>query len=105
LLRDEYYQSIVDSIIEKMWQIRAVAIEQFNPQHSQLSVAQQTWLCDHNKDRRETAEDWLDIICISITAFLFHGYEKTLHKKAVKLSDMEHKHMRKIILQNKEALR
>ena len=103
--RDEYYQSVVDRIIEKMWQVRSVAIEQFNQKNSQLLVAQQTWLCDQNKDLRETNDDWLDVICDSITTFLFHGYEKTLKQKAIKLGDAEHKHMRKIVLQNKEALR
>lgn len=103
--RDEYYQNIIDSIIEKMWQVRAVAIEQFNVQNNQISFAQQIWLCEHNKERRETNNDWLDEICASISTFLFYGYEKTLHKKAIKFGDMEHKHIRKIILQNKEALR
>lgn len=103
--RDEYYQSVVDHIIEKMWQVRGVAIEQFNLKSSQLSAVQQTWLCDHNKELREISDDWLDITCDLITTFLFHGYEKILKQKAIKLGSAEHKHMRKIVIQNKEALR
>jgi CRISPR-associated protein Csy1 len=103
--RDENYQSVVDRIIDKMWQIRAVATEQFNSQNSQLLAAQKTWLCDHNKDLRETSDDWLDVICDSITTFLFYGYEKTLGRKAITFGEVEHKQMRKIVLRNREALR
>jgi CRISPR-associated protein Csy1 len=105
LQRDENYQGVVDCIIDKMWQIRAVATEQFNSQNSQLLAAQKIWLCDHNKDLRETSDDWLDVICDSITTFLFYGYEKTLGRKAITFGEVEHKQMRKIVLRNREALR
>lgn len=105
--RDEYYQSVIDHIIEKMWQIRSIAIEQYNPSSNQLQSSQNTWLCEEesSKTLRETTDDWLDDIVKSVTTFLFYGYEKILGKKAVKFSDAEHKHMQNLVLLNKEALR
>ncbi|PIP80390.1 MAG: type I-F CRISPR-associated protein Csy1 [Gammaproteobacteria bacterium CG22_combo_CG10-13_8_21_14_all_40_8] len=105
--RDEYYQSVIDHIIEKMWQVRSVALEQYNPAVNQLTSAQKTWLCEQEdiKALRETTDDWLDDIVKSVTIFLFHGYEKTIGKKAIKFSDAEHKHMQTLVLINKEALR
>lgn len=105
--RDEYYQSVIDYIIEKMWQVRSVALEQYIPTASQLSSAQQTWLCqqEENKTLRETTDDWLDDIIKSASTFVFHGYEKTLDKKAIKFGYAEHKHMQQIVLKNKEAFR
>lgn len=105
--RDEYYQSVVDHIIEKMWQVRSVALEQYNPTVNQLSSAQKTWLYEDGACQflRESTDDWLDDIVKSVTTFLFYGYEKILAKKAIKLSDVELKHMHKLVLTNKEALR
>jgi CRISPR-associated protein Csy1 len=105
--RDEYYQSVIDHIIEKMWQVRSVSSEQFNPTSNQLSSAQKIWLCEGEVDTtlRETSDDWLDEIVKSITTFLFYGYEKILAKKAIKFSDAELNHMHKLVSLNKEALR
>jgi len=38
--RDEYYQAIIDRIIERMWLVREVAQEQFNPETSLLNKDQ-----------------------------------------------------------------
>ena len=103
--RDEYYQDVIDHVIEKMWQIRSVALAQYIQKNSQLSAAQTTWLSDHTQLLRETTDDWLDDVCNNITTFLFHGYEKVVGKKAIKLGDAEHKQMKKIVNNNKEALR
>jgi CRISPR-associated protein Csy1 len=103
--RDAYYQSVIDHIIEKMWQVRAVAQEQYRSEDNQLPAAQQTWLCEHSKAFRETTDDWLDAICSSVTSYLFHGYEKTMGNKAIKLGDGEYRHIQTIVLSNKEVLR
>ncbi|MGI2038127.1 type I-F CRISPR-associated protein Csy1 [Shewanella frigidimarina] len=105
--RDAYYQSVIDHIIEKMWQVRSVAAEQYIPTADQLSAAQRTWLSeqDDSKVLRETTDDWLDTIVKSVTIFVFHGYEKILGQKAIKLSETEYKQMQKLVLINKEALR
>ncbi|MPV85909.1 type I-F CRISPR-associated protein Csy1 [Ostreibacterium oceani] len=106
-MRDEYYQSIIDHIIEKMWQIRSVATEQFSTNENQLPLVQKIWLCDQLEysEQREKMDDWLVEIEDSIAKFLFHGYEKVLGKNAIKLSDEEYKHMHKKVFSNREALR
>ncbi len=105
--RDEYYQSVIDHIIEKMWQVRSVALEQYIPTTNQLPAAQKIWLCEQEESKalRNTTDDWLDDIVKSVTIFIFHGYEKTVGKKAIKFGDDEYKHMRKLVLINQEALR
>lgn len=103
--RDELYQQIIDHLIEKMWQVRAIASEQYIETASQLSKAQTTWLCEHTKTQRETTDDWLDEIVASITTYLFYGYEKMLGKKAIKLGNAEYRQMEKVAANNKEALR
>jgi CRISPR-associated protein Csy1 len=105
--RDEYYQSVIDHIIEKMWQVRSIALEQYNPSVNQLHLSQKTWLCEDeaSKTLRDTTDEWLDGIVKSVSTFLFYGYEKILGKKAVKFSDVEHKHIQQLVLLNMEALR
>ena len=97
--------AVVDRIVEKMWQIRSVAKEQYNPEYNQLKHEQKVWLLDEHKDTREVEDDWLEKIGLTITQFIFHGYEKILAKKAIKLGDGEHDHMASIVKKNKEALR
>lgn len=105
--RDASYQSVIDHIIEKMWQVRSVALKQYIPADNQLPSVQKIWLCEQEdiKILRETTDDWLEIIIKSITTFLMHGYEKVLGKKAFKFSDEEQDFMHKIVVNNKEALR
>ncbi len=103
--RDEYYQAIIDRIIEKMWSIRSVAQEQFNPDSSRLNKTQKIWLCAENAEKREQEDGWLDELIKDITSFIFNGYEKILGKKAVMFSDTEFKHIHAQVVKNKEALR
>ncbi|SBS28483.1 CRISPR-associated protein Csy1 [Marinomonas spartinae] len=103
--RDEMYQEVIDYLIERVWQVRAVASEQYIESASQLPKAQAIWLCPQGEALRETTNDWLDDIIQSTTHYLFHGYEKVLGKKAIKLGLAERQHMEKIAASNKEALR
>jgi len=103
--RDEYYQTLIDRIIERMWLVRNVSEVQFNPDTTQLNKTQKIWLCSANEEERDTADGWLDELCSEITRFIFNGYEKTLGKKAFMFSDAEFKHIHKQVVKNKEALR
>lgn len=103
--RDEYYQAIIDRIIERMWLVRSVSKAQYNPDNTHLNKSQKIWLCEVNEDKRETESDWLDDLCKDITRFIFNGYEKLLGKKAFIFSDDEFKHIHKQVVKNKEALR
>ncbi len=103
--RDDFYQSVIDYVIEKMWQVRDVASEQYREESNHLPKAQKIWLCDQYEEQRMLHDDCLDTILKGLTAFLFHGYEKILGKKVIKLGDAEYKHMQSIVTKNKEALR
>lgn len=103
--RDAFYQAVVDRIIERMWEIRLISDEQFNPASSQLRSEQKIWLLDEHRDTRENENDWLDKILQSITQFVFHGYEKVLSKKAIKMGDAEYRHMEKLVEGNRELLK
>jgi CRISPR-associated protein Csy1 len=103
--RDEYYQAIIDRIIERMWLVRSASKAQYNPDTTQLNKTQKIWLYEVNEDRRETESDWLDDLCKDITRFIFNGYEKLLGKKAFIFSDDEFKHIQKQVVKNKETLR
>lgn len=103
--RDEYYQTIIDRIIERMWLVRAVSIAQYNPDTTQLNKTQKIWLCAVYEDKRETESGWLDDLCKEITRYIFNGYEKLLGKKAFMFSDDEFKHIYKQVVKNTEALR
>ncbi|MGH1541492.1 MAG: type I-F CRISPR-associated protein Csy1 [Arenicella sp.] len=103
--RDEYYQEIIDRIIQKMWALRFVSSQQYNPERSQLDRTQKVWLLDEHQELREQDDDWLDDLVQKITQFIFNGYEKVLKKKAFMFSEAEFKHIYTIVEQSKEALR
>ncbi|RJE76994.1 type I-F CRISPR-associated protein Csy1 [Pseudoalteromonas sp. MSK9-3] len=103
--RDELYQEVIDHVIEQMFTIRSVSIEQFNKLTSALPAAQRIWLCHDKATERLTTDNWLEAICNSIVSFLFYGYERTLGKKAIKFGDGEYLKIQEIVLKNKEILR
>lgn len=103
--RDEYYQAIIDRIIERMWLSRGVASHQFNPVTTQLDKTQRIWLCADKEEIRNDEDNWLDDLCRQIARYIFNGYEKMMGKKAFMFSDAEFKHIHKQVIINKEALR
>jgi len=103
--RDEYYQTIIDRIIERMWLVREVAQEQFNSETTLLNKDQKVWLCADQIEKRENEDDWLDNLIEQVTRYIFNGYEKILGKKAFMFSDSEFKHIHNLVIKNREALR
>lgn len=103
--RDDYYQAIIDRVIERMYSVRAVAKEQFNSETSLLEKTQKIWLCANREQTREQEDHWLDGLVDTITRFITRGYEDRIGKKAFMFSDTEFKHIHKLVSHNKEALR
>lgn len=103
--RDDYYLAIFDRIVERMWSVRAVAQEQFNPDTTRLNKNQKIWLCAAYEQQRGDEDDWLDSLADMITRYIFEGYKKTFGKNAIMFSDSEFSYLYKLILDNKEALR
>lgn len=103
--RDYRLQDLMDRIIEKMWAVRAISEEQYQPDHSQLKIHQKIWLCDKYQQQREEENEWLDKLCKEITSWIILIYEKLLGKNAYKLGSAEREHILGIVISNKEALR
>lgn len=100
--RDALYQDVIDDIIENMHHVRSVASEQYIASHSLLNVSQRIWL---QVIQAPQDDDWLNDILKHVTRFIFHGYEKMLDKRAIKLGDAEYQYIEKIVDANKEVLR
>ena len=100
--RDAYYQDLIDYVIEKLWQIRAVSKDQFLVEYNQLSKSQCIWL---KVSEAPGDDDWLHSIIKQIAHFIFNGYEKTLAKKAIKLGDSEFKYIQKVVQKNWDIIR
>lgn len=103
--RDYRIQELLDRMIDKMWAVRSVAIEQYHPNSSKLSKHQKIWLCDEFKQEREDSDVWLDKLAKEIASWITRSYEKTMGKQAIKLSKGFLLKTAEIVAENKEALR
>ena len=103
--RDARLQELIDRIIDKMWAIRSVSIEQFHADTSQLSQIQKVWLHSDFIVEREEQDEWLDTLVNEISSWLITTYKKVLGKQAEMLGEEERLHFLKIVTANKEALR
>ncbi len=103
--RDYRLLELLDRIINKMWAVRSVAVEQYYAESSQLKIHQKIWLCEEFLKEREKSDQWLDKLCKEISSWIIRAYEKILGKQAIKLGEGEHLKIIEIVSQNKEALR
>jgi len=103
--RDDYYQAIIDRIVERMWLVRGVADKQYHAETSQLNKNQKVWLCDEHEEERSSEDDWLDSITEQVARYIFDGYENILGKKAIMFSDDEFQFIHKLVNRQREALR
>lgn len=100
--RDRHYLAILDMVIERMWQVRNAAAEQYHAKTSQLPAAQTAWLTANQTDSDDQA--WLDDIIKSIVRFILAGYESTIGKEKIALGDTERASLIKLINDHREAL-
>ncbi|MFI3158263.1 MAG: type I-F CRISPR-associated protein Csy1 [Methylococcaceae bacterium] len=95
---------IAEQVIEKVWQIR-----QLNAGWSKtttLPLAQKIWLDAAFLEQRESQDDWLDEIVLSLTDWFSYAYEKIIGKdKTIFLGDDELAHIRKRLAEMQEDLR
>ena len=103
--RDYRLQDLIDLIINKMWAVRAVSAEQYQPKHSRLKPHQQIWLCEEFQQAREEENEWLKKLCKEIASWIVLTYEKLLGKQAYKLGEEVRRHIEKIVNNNREALK
>ncbi len=102
--RDAFYVSILDNIVQRMWQIRAVSDEYFNPKYHLISASEQIWLLSSRVSDRDASGVWLDDIVKAISHFIFKGYERVLGRKSKKLGDDEKQHITGRIHEHREVL-
>jgi len=103
--RDARIQELIDRIIDKIWAIRSVSVEQYHSDNSQLDATQKTWLHSDDAQLREESDDWLDIIVGDIASWMTGAYKKIIGKESVMLGEEERLHFLQIVTKNKEALR
>lgn len=101
------YQSIIDYVIQKMWQSRIIALNQYNKTSSKLPMRQRIWLCEQQeyKTQRQDSDVWITDIMSSIARFIFHGYDKVMRKQAIKMGSAEYEEILSTVKLNIEALR
>lgn len=107
--RDNLIQEYVDSMIEKMWQLR-IFINSYQGQLPQsLKKEQRIWLYPEFEQYRLEQDDWLEQIVLQMTVSIIHSYKKILEKKMSKrvvfLADAELTAFEAIVKSNKELLR
>ncbi len=103
--RDYRLQDLMDRIVSKMWAVRAVSAEQYQSKHSQLKRHQEIWLCEEFLETREQEDVWLEKLCLEIARWVIHTYGRLLGKQAIKLDEDVRRHVYKIVINNREALR
>jgi len=100
--RKRRYRQIVETIVERMWEVRAVADEQYFPEYSFLPAWQKMWLLPG--EREEGDDDWLDEVIASIVRWIVAQIERKV-SEAFLLGPEERRDIEKIVLEYKEALR
>jgi len=98
-------QDLMDRIIDRMWAVRAVSIEQYRPEDSKLKLHQKIWLCDGFQQTREEENNWLDGLSKEIAGWVIRTYEEVMSKQAYKLGESDRLRVYDIATQNREALR
>ena len=103
--RDSLLKELVNRIIERMWEVRAVCAEQYRAEDSRLSRYQKIWLCDDRQQERESDDLWLSELYDYISSWIVRTYEKLIGKEAFKLGEAERIHIHEKVMENVEALR
>ncbi len=102
--RDKILNDILDYLLETSWSWRAVSNEQFRDETSHLPEAQQVWLCEQFKEKRQKDQGWLDDICLDIAKWLERGYMAS-DEHALNLGPAERTFFTEWLEQQQEVLR
>ena len=107
--RDYRYGEIIDRIIERMYAVREVSLEQYYEKNSKLKHHQKVWLIEseaYEKERKES-DEWLERLLKEIARWVIDvGYKKVVGKKEyIKFGKGEYLHLLTLLEDYKEALR
>ena len=75
------YRQLMDKIIEKMWAVRLVSLEQYYEKNSRLKSHQKIWLSHEYEELREKDDDWLEKLEKEISLWISNSYQKRTNKK------------------------
>jgi len=107
--RDAYYGEIIDRIIERMYAVREVSLEQFYEKNSKLKHYQKVWLIESEayKKEREKGDAWLEKLLKEIARWIVSvGYKKVLgNKEYIKFGKAEYIHILALLENYKEDFR
>jgi len=101
--REYRYEEIIDKIVERMWQVREVAKEQYYDKNSKLKAHQKVWLLDEIK--REDSDEWLEKLLKEITSWYIRSFEKIVGKELSVYGKSERDNFFEVLQKSKEALR
>ncbi|WP_121628844.1 type I-F CRISPR-associated protein Csy1 [Poseidonibacter antarcticus] len=96
------YRQLMDKIIEKMWAVRLVSLEQYYEKNSKLKSHQKIWLCQEYEKLRENDDVWLDKLENEISRWIFNSYQERTNKK---FSTEEKKDIKIVVHKYREELR
>ena len=107
--RDYRYGEIIDRIIERMYAVREVSLEQYYEKNSKLKHHQKVWLIEseaYEKERKES-DEWLERLLKEIARWVIDvGYKKVVGKKEyIKFGKGEYVNLLTLLENYKEALR
>lgn len=107
--RDGYYGEIIDRIIERMYAVREVSIEQYYEKSSKLKHHQKVWLIQSEayKKEREKDDEWLEKLLKEIARWIISvGYKKVVGKKEyIKFGNGEYLYLLSVLEKHKESFR
>ena len=107
--RDSYYGEIIDNIIERMYAVREVSMNQYYEKNSKLKHHQKVWLIQSKAYRTEREEDdeWLAKLLKEIARWIISvGYKKVLGKKEhIKFGNGEYLYLLQLLEEHKESFR
>lgn len=75
------YRQLMDKIIEKMWAVRLVSLEQYYEKNSKLKSHQKIWLSHEYEELREKDDAWLEKLESEISLWISNSYQKRTNKK------------------------
>jgi len=107
--RDGYYGEIIDRIIERMYVVREVSINQYYEKNSKLKHHQKVWLIENDVYRKEREEnsEWLEELLKEIARWIVSvGYKKVVGKREyIKFGNGEYLYLLSVLESHKESFR
>ena len=104
-LRDDRIQELIDALVARMWEIRAISETQYHADSSRLKQHQKIWLLSDYAVQREESDEWLTKLMKEISRWIVLTYEKVMGRHAIKLGSDELAKISDVVNENRESFR